>query len=73
MRNGATGLSEVKNLMVDVYKLQENLHMKNIFINDRPIIGHPPYLIAELSANHNGSLQRALDTISEAKRVAQMQ
>jgi len=27
----------------------------------------PPYVIAELSANHNGSLQRALDTISEAK------
>ena len=30
--------------------------------------GHPPYIIAELSANHNGSLERALDTISEAKR-----
>ena len=29
---------------------------------------HPPYIIAELSANHNGSLQRALDTIDEAKR-----
>lgn len=42
--------------------------MKDIFINDRPIgIGHAPYLIAELSANHNGSLQRALDTISVAK------
>ena len=42
--------------------------MKDIYINGRPIgIGHTPYLIAELSANHNGSLQRALDTISEAK------
>jgi len=42
--------------------------MKDIFINGRPIgIGHAPYLIAELSANHNGSLQRALDTISIAK------
>ena len=42
--------------------------MKDIFINGRPIgIGHAPYLIAELSANHNGSLQRALDTISVAK------
>ena len=27
----------------------------------------PPYIIAELSANHNGSLQRALDTIDAAK------
>jgi len=29
---------------------------------------HPPYIIAELSANHNGSLDRALETIDEAKR-----
>jgi pseudaminic acid synthase len=38
-------------------------------INDR-IIGpdYPPYIIAELSANHNGSLDRALKTIDEAKR-----
>lgn len=28
---------------------------------------HPPYVIAELSANHNGSLQTALDTIKSAK------
>jgi len=42
--------------------------MKHIFIAGRPIgVGHAPYVIAELSANHNGSLQRALDTISEAK------
>lgn len=42
--------------------------MKDIFINGSPIgVGHAPYVIAELSANHNGSLQRALDTISEAK------
>lgn len=38
-------------------------------INSR-IIGPdcPPYVIAELSANHNGSLDRALATIDEAKR-----
>lgn len=29
---------------------------------------HPPYIIAELSANHNGSLDQALKTIDEAKR-----
>ena len=29
---------------------------------------YPPYLIAELSANHNGKLDRALDTIRAAKR-----
>ncbi len=38
-------------------------------INNR-IIGpdQPPYIIAELSANHNGSLKRALKTIDKAKR-----
>ena len=32
-------------------------------------IGHtePPYIIAELSANHNGSLQKAIETIKTAK------
>lgn len=28
--------------------------------------GHPPYIIAELSANHNGSLERAFETIKAA-------
>ncbi|MCH1515211.1 MAG: pseudaminic acid synthase [Alphaproteobacteria bacterium] len=42
--------------------------MKNIVINGRIIgKGQTPYVVAELSANHNGSLQQALDTISEAK------
>ncbi len=30
---------------------------------------HPPYIIAELSANHNGSLKTALDTITAAKQA----
>ena len=38
-------------------------------INNRKIGSeYPPYILAELSANHNGSLQKALDTISEAKK-----
>lgn len=36
-------------------------------IIDRDIaLENPPYIIAELSANHNGSLQRALDTVTAA-------
>lgn len=36
-------------------------------INNR-LIGpsQPPYIIAEMSANHNGSLERALETIKKA-------
>lgn len=37
-------------------------------IGDRTIAPNkPPYIIAELSANHNGSLERALSTIDQAK------
>src|SRR5690554_905021 len=40
-----------------------------IYIEGRAIgPGQPPYIIAELSANHNGSMERALETIDEAKR-----
>jgi len=31
--------------------------------------GQPPYIIAELSANHNGSLERALQTIDSAHQA----
>jgi len=40
-----------------------------IEIDKRKIgLSYPPYIIAELSANHNGVLQRALDTVSIAKK-----
>ncbi len=45
------------------------IHMKAISINGRKIgVEEPPYLVAELSANHNGSLVHAKNLISEAAR-----
>jgi len=43
--------------------------MNEITIDGRKIgRGHKPYIIAELSANHNGSIDRALETIEMAAR-----
>lgn len=44
--------------------------MHQIKIAGRPIgINHPPYIIAELSANHNGKLETAFRIIEEAKKA----
>ena len=44
--------------------------MKQIRIEQRPIGRlHPPYIIAELSANHNGDLERAKQLIQLAKKA----
>ncbi|MGP8291664.1 pseudaminic acid synthase [Vreelandella zhanjiangensis] len=44
--------------------------MPSIQINGRDIgLGHSPYIIAEISANHNGKLETALKIIDEAKKA----
>lgn len=41
-----------------------------IVIDGRPIgPEHPPYIVAELSANHSGHFERAIETIEAAKRA----
>lgn len=43
---------------------------KNLFIKDKKIgAGQPCFIIAELSANHNGNIEIALETIKAAKRA----
>ncbi|MCW7490400.1 pseudaminic acid synthase [Leptospira meyeri] len=44
--------------------------MNSIIIDKREIgMNQPPYIIAELSANHNGKIERALETIRCAKEA----
>ena len=43
---------------------------KSVVINERAIgVQYPPYVIAELSANHNGDIQRAYKIMEEAKKA----
>lgn len=45
-------------------------NIPNIFIRERRIaIDAPPYIIAELSANHNGKLETAMKIIEQAKKA----
>ena len=44
--------------------------MKPIFINKRKISNkNSPYIIAEISANHDGSINKAKKTIKAAKKI----
>ena len=46
------------------------MHKDNIVISGREISpGHPPFIIAEISANHNGRLETAIKIIDEAVKA----
>jgi len=52
------------------YKPGYDMNMPRIVIAGREISEEqPPYIIAEISANHNGRLETALQLITEAKRA----
>jgi N-acetylneuraminate synthase len=45
-------------------------NMQKIEIDGKPIgLAYPPYVIAEMSANHNGDIETALRIIEEAKKA----
>ena len=37
--------------------------------NKKISVNHPPFIIAEISANHNNSIKRTLNLVSEAKKA----
>jgi N-acetylneuraminate synthase len=44
--------------------------MKEIFLQNRGIgAGHPPFIVAEMSGNHNRSLDRAMEIVEEAAKA----
>jgi pseudaminic acid synthase len=44
--------------------------MKEIFLQNRGIgAGHPPFIVAEMSGNHNRSLDRAMEIVGEAAKA----
>ena len=48
-------------------------NIQNMNIAGQPIgTNYKPYIIAEMSANHNGSIDRAFKIIDEAKKAVQM-
>ena len=50
------------------YKLQISYDLPKMFINGKQIgVNNEPYIIAELSANHCGSIELAKETIKLAK------
>ena len=51
----------IKNKMVDYFK--KDIQVGNTTIGSN----HPPFIIAEMSGNHNKSLKRALKIVEEAK------
>ena len=53
-----------------ICRLKKGMYMNNIFINGREVgDGAPAYIIAEMSANHAGSIERAKEMIHVAKEV----
>ena len=50
--------------------LPANIIMKEIQIEDKIIgNGHKPFIIAEMSGNHNGSKDRALELVEAAAKA----